>query len=44
MGRHHGENGGQWVIIDAATGASVVTVHLPQRAPTGFHGNWTPVD
>jgi len=30
------------VILDSAdiTGAEVAVVHLPQRVPNGFHGNW----
>lgn len=44
MGYHRGDDEGQLVILDAATCEAVATVHLPQRVPMGFHGNWTPVD
>lgn len=32
------------VILDAdhLSAPPVVTVHLPRRVPTGFHGNWLP--
>ena len=32
------------VILDARSfsGPSVATIHLPQRVPFGFHGNWIP--
>ncbi|HUH70137.1 MAG TPA: carotenoid oxygenase family protein [Mycobacterium sp.] len=35
-------NGSDLVIIDASsfTGKPVAHVHLPQRVPHGFHGNW----
>ena len=35
-------NGSDLVIIDASnfTGKPVARVHLPQRVPHGFHGNW----
>lgn len=44
MAHHRGEDEGQLLILDAATCEPVATVHLPQRVPMGFHGNWTPVD
>ena len=33
------------VILDAAnfTAPAVATVHIPQRIPQGFHGNFIPV-
>jgi carotenoid cleavage oxygenase len=33
---------GQLLLLDAQTCESVATVHLPQRVPMGFHGNWSP--
>ena len=42
-GYHRGRDEGQLVLLDAATLESVATVHLPQRVPMGFHGNWAPV-
>ena len=29
-------------LLDAATLETVATVHLPDRVPNGFHGNWVP--
>jgi carotenoid cleavage dioxygenase len=31
-----------FVVIDAASLDEVARVHLPQRVPFGFHGNWLP--
>ncbi len=42
-GYHRGRDEGQLVMLDAQTLESVATVHLPQRVPMGFHGNWAPV-
>ena len=42
-GYHRGRDEGQLVLLDAQTLESVATVHLPQRVPMGFHGNWAPV-
>jgi carotenoid cleavage oxygenase len=39
-GYHRGRDEGQLVLLDAQTLESVATVHLPQRVPMGFHGNW----
>ena len=35
-------DGSDLVIVDAAdfAGGPVATIHLPQRVPYGFHGNW----
>ena len=33
---------GQLLLLDAETLESMATVHLPQRVPMGFHGNWAP--
>lgn len=33
---------GQLVVLDAGTLETMATVHLPQRIPAGFHGNWAP--
>lgn len=41
-GYHRGRNEGQLLLLDAETLESVATVHLPQRVPMGFHGNWSP--
>jgi carotenoid cleavage dioxygenase len=41
-GHHLGRDEGQLLLLDAATLESVATVHLPQRVPMGFHGNWAP--
>jgi carotenoid cleavage dioxygenase len=41
-GYHRGRDEGQLVLLDAKTCESVATVHLPQRVPMGFHGNWAP--
>jgi carotenoid cleavage dioxygenase len=41
-GFHRGRDEGQLVLLDAHTCESVATVHLPQRVPMGFHGNWAP--
>jgi carotenoid cleavage dioxygenase len=41
-GYHRGANEGQLLLLDAQTLESVATVHLPQRVPMGFHGNWAP--
>lgn len=41
-GYHRGRDEGQLLLLDAQTLESVATVHLPQRVPMGFHGNWVP--
>jgi carotenoid cleavage oxygenase len=41
-GYHRGRDEGQLLLLDAQTLESVATVHLPQRVPMGFHGNWSP--
>jgi carotenoid cleavage dioxygenase len=43
-GYHRGRDEGQLVLLDAQTCESMATVHLPQRVPMGFHGNWAPQD
>ena len=37
-------NGSDLVILHAQdfAGAPVASIHLPQRVPYGFHGNWVP--
>ncbi len=42
FGHHLGRDEGQLVILDAATLEIRACVHLPQRVPMGFHGNWCP--
>lgn len=41
-GYHCGRGEGQLLLLDAQSLESVATVHLPQRVPMGFHGNWAP--
>ncbi len=41
-GYHRGRDEGQLLLLDARTCEPVATVHLPQRIPMGFHGNWAP--
>jgi carotenoid cleavage oxygenase len=41
-GYHRGRDEGQLLLLDAQTCELVATVHLPQRVPMGFHGNWSP--
>jgi carotenoid cleavage dioxygenase len=41
-GYHRGRDEGQLLLLDAQTCESMATVHLPQRVPMGFHGNWSP--
>jgi carotenoid cleavage dioxygenase len=41
-GCHRGRDEGQLLLLDAQTLETVATVHLPQRVPMGFHGNWAP--
>lgn len=40
--QHRGRDEGQLLVLDAASLELVATVHLPQRVPVGFHGNWAP--
>ena len=39
-GYHRGRDEGQLLVLDAQTLDLMATVHLPQRVPMGFHGNW----
>jgi carotenoid cleavage oxygenase len=41
-GCHRSRDEGQLLLLDAQTLETVATVHLPQRVPMGFHGNWAP--
>ena len=41
-GYHRGSDEGQLLILDAQTLEVAAVVHLPQRVPMGFHGNWCP--
>ncbi|MGH3564159.1 MAG: carotenoid oxygenase family protein, partial [Mycobacterium sp.] len=41
-GHHRGRDEGQLLLLDAQTCEPAATVHLPQRVPMGFHGNWAP--
>jgi carotenoid cleavage oxygenase len=41
-GYHRGRDEGQLLLLDAQTCESLATIHLPQRVPMGFHGNWSP--
>jgi carotenoid cleavage oxygenase len=41
-GYHRGRDEGQLLLLDAQTCQLVATIHLPQRVPMGFHGNWSP--
>ena len=40
FGCHRGDDEGRLLLLDAPTLETVATVHLPQRVPMGFHGNW----
>lgn len=42
FGYHRERGEGQLLLLDAQTLEQVATVHLPQRVPMGFHGNWAP--
>ena len=41
-GQHRGSAEGRLLLLDAQSCEPVATVHLPQRVPMGFHGNWAP--
>jgi len=41
-GYHRGRDEGQLLMLDAQTLEPMAIVHLPQRVPMGFHGNWAP--
>jgi carotenoid cleavage oxygenase len=41
-GCHRSRDEGQLILLDAQTLESIAIVHLPQRVPMGFHGNWAP--
>jgi len=43
-GYHRGRDEGQLLLLDAQSLQSMATVHLPQRVPMGFHGNWAAAD
>ncbi len=42
FGWHRDRDEGRLLVLDAGTLETVATVHLPQRVPLGFHGNWCP--
>ncbi|AXO21829.1 MULTISPECIES: carotenoid oxygenase family protein [Mycobacterium avium complex (MAC)] len=42
FGYHRGRDENQLVLLDAQSLEQVAAVHLPQRVPMGFHGNWVP--
>ncbi|MBS9534938.1 carotenoid oxygenase family protein [Mycobacterium sp. M1] len=42
IGHHRGDDESRLLMLDAATCEPLATVHLPQRVPMGFHGNWAP--
>jgi carotenoid cleavage dioxygenase len=42
FGYHRDSDEGQLLLLDAQTLERVAIVHLPQRVPMGFHGNWAP--